>query len=86
MKGVIVNYRRGRHTQNPHQMIIKVEGVESREEAQKLVGKSVVWKTPGGKEIVGRITAVHGNKGAVRARFERGLPGQALGTEVEIRD
>ncbi len=84
MKGIIVNYRRGRHTQNPRQMIIKVEGVESREEAEKLIGKEVIFKTPSGKEIKGKITAPHGNKGAVRARFERGLPGQALGKEVTV--
>ncbi len=86
MKGVIVNYRGSHKTQNPYQMIIKVEGIRSREKAEKLVGKTVVWKTPSGKEIKGRITAPHGNKGAVRARFEKGLPGQALGTEVEILD
>ena len=28
MKGIIVNYRRGRHTQNPRQMIIKIEGID----------------------------------------------------------
>ena len=85
MKGIVMNYRRGRHTQNPHQMIIKVEGINSREEAEKLVGKEVVWKSPSGKELRGKITAPHGNKGAVRARFEKGLPGQAIGTEVEIK-
>jgi len=84
MKGVIVNYRRGRHTQNPKQMIVKIEGINAREDAKKLVGKEVVWKTPGGKEIRGKIIAPHGNKGAVRVKFEKGLPGQALGKEVDI--
>ena len=84
MKGVIVNYRRGRHTQNPYQMIIKVEGIETKEKAEKLIGRTVVWKTPGGREIKGKITKTHGNKGALRVRFERGMPGQAIGSEIEI--
>ena len=85
MKGVIVNYRRGRHTQNPYQMIVKVEGVDSKEDAEKLVGKEVVWKTPAGREIKGKVTATHGNKGALRVRFEKGMPGQAIGSEVEVK-
>lgn len=85
MKGIIVNYRRGRHTQNPRQMIIKIEGIDERKKAEKLVGKEVIWKSPSGKEIKGKILAPHGNKGAVRARFEKGLPGQAIGMEVEIK-
>jgi ribosomal protein L35AE/L33A len=27
---------------------------------------------------------LHGKKGLVRARFRKGLPGQALGTTVEL--
>jgi ribosomal protein L35AE/L33A len=36
------------------------------------------------KKISGKISAVHGNKGAVRAIFESGLPGQAVGGTVVI--
>lgn len=84
MKGVIVNYRTGRHTQNPYQMIVKVEAVVTKEQADELVGKKVTWKTPSGKEIVGKVTGSHGNKGIVRVRFEKGMPGQALGGEVSL--
>ncbi len=84
MKGVVVNYRRGRHTQNPHQMVLRFEGVGSREEAEKLKGRKAVWVSPAGKKIEGRILGSHGNKGAVRARFETGLPGQAIGTPIEL--
>ena len=34
MEGLIINYRRGRHTQKPNQMIIKINGVDSIKEAQ----------------------------------------------------
>ena len=85
MNGVIVNYRREVTTVTFNQMILEVEGVDSKEKAQKLVGKSVVYKTEAGKEIKGKIRALHGRKGAVRALFENGMPGQSIGKKVEIQ-
>lgn len=84
MKGKIVNYRRGGHTEYTNQYIIEVEGVNSKEEAEKLRGKKVAWTTTSGKRIAGSVSHAHGNKGAVLARFNQGLPGQAIGTEVEV--
>lgn len=84
MEGVIANFRRGRHTQTNNHMIIKIEGYSDKEKAKELVGKKVVWTSPAGKELVGKIAAPHGNKGAVRAIFDTGMPGQAVGTKVKI--
>lgn len=84
MKGKIVSYRRGAHTEYTNQYIIEVEGVKSKEEAERLRGKKVAWTTASGKRIVGKISHPHGNKGGMLARFDRGLPGQALGTDVEV--
>jgi len=84
MKGIIINFRRGRKTQRTNHFVIEVEGIDSREKAKKLAGKEVVWKSPAGKEIKGKIAAAHGNSGAVRAIFEKGLPGQAVSSNVEV--
>ncbi|MFO8015994.1 MAG: 50S ribosomal protein L35ae [Candidatus Woesearchaeota archaeon] len=84
MEAVIVNFRRGRETQKDSHMVLEAEGTDSREKAEKLVGKKAVWKSPAGKEIKGEIRAAHGNKGAVRAIFEKGMPGQSIGTKVVI--
>ncbi len=84
MKGLIVSYRRGRHTMHPKQAIVAVEGIGSRKEASTLVGKHVLWVSPSGKRFRGVIVAPHGNKGRVRVRFEKGIPGQAIGQPVEI--
>ena len=65
--------------------ILEVEGVATKEEAKKLAGKNVEWKSPAGKIIKGKISDSHGNKGMARAIFEKGLPGQAVGTEVEVK-
>ena len=84
MKGTIVNFRGGRHTQKNDEMIIEVPDVDSREKAEKLVNKEIEWTTPSGKKIKGKIKAPHGNKGAVRAKFEKGMPGQAISTKVVV--
>ncbi len=84
MEGVIINFRGGRHTKYTNHMIITIDGFDTREKSQKLLNKPVAWKTPSGKEIKGAIKNVHGNKGAVRAIFERGMPGQSVGTKVSI--
>ena len=67
-------------------MIVVVPGVDNKEKAQSYVGKSAVWTSPGKqkKQIKGKISAAHGNSGAMRVTFERGLPGQSLGEEVKI--
>ncbi len=85
MIGVIINYRRGKRTEYPRQMIIELTGVKTRRDALKQVGKRVRWVSPTGKVFVGRITRAHGNNGSVIASFEEGLPGQAIGTKVEVQ-
>lgn len=65
--------------------LIEVEGSKNREDAQKFVGKAVEWKSPAGKLIKGKIAGAHGNKGVIRAIFEKGLPGQSITTDVEIK-
>ena len=81
MKATIVNFRRNRHTTSSNHMIIAVEGVDSKEKAEKLVSKEVIYNT-GKKDIKGKIASTHGNKGAIRAIFETGMPGQCLGKPV----
>ena len=84
MNGTIVNFRRSLKRTYHTQMIVEVDKVNNREEAKKLVGKTVVWKSPANKEIKGKVASAHGNKGAVRVIFETGMPGQAIGTKVSI--
>jgi large subunit ribosomal protein L35Ae len=66
-------------------MILLVDGVDNREKAAKLIGKEVSWKSPAGKILTGKICSAHGNSGAVRAHFDTGMPGQAVGTPIEIK-
>ena len=84
MEGVIANFKGSHKTQVNNQMIILAKGVDSKDKAAKLVGKNVVWTSPAGKEIKGEVRSAHGNKGAVRVLFEKGMPGQAIGTKVKV--
>jgi len=49
-----------------------------------LIGRKVIWRNPrSGSWIIGKIVDIHGSDG-YRARFPKGLPGWAIGSEVEI--
>lgn len=83
MKAKITNFRRSRRIVTGNQMVITLPKVESVEAAGKYVGKEVSYNT--GKSLIkGKITSAHGNSGAMRVLFEKGMPGQAIGGEVDI--
>jgi len=85
VNGKIVQFRRGRHTVHERHYLIEIDGVKGIKDAEKFVGKDVEWKSSAGKVIKGKISSTHGNKGVVRAIFEKGLPGQAVTMNVEIK-
>ncbi|MFH1522151.1 MAG: 50S ribosomal protein L35ae [archaeon] len=82
----VIQFRRGRKNYTPRHFLIEIPGVDSREKAAEFVGKTASWKSPGKepKIITGKISSAHGGNGVVRAIFEKGLPGQAIGTDVEV--
>ena len=82
MEGLIASFRGGVHTQKGNHMII--HAVASKEEAEALVGKAVSYTTPSGNIIKGKVAAAHGNRGAIRVIFERGMPGQSITKKVKI--
>ncbi len=83
-KATILSYRGSRKTRRMNQMLIEVEGADSKTKASAYIGRRVVWKTPSGRLIYGKITHAHGSKGVLRARFPKGLPGEALGKKARV--
>ncbi len=84
MEATVVHFRQGKHHVQPYQVVLKV--ANSPDDAKKVVGKTVTWTSPAGKVLSGKISALHGRTGSVRAIFaEKGLPGQALGKKVKIQ-
>ena len=82
-EGVIVSCRRGPKTQKPKECILRFPGIEPVGEVARLIGRKVAC--PIGKhKAIGKIMGLHGKNGLVRARFRKGVPGQALGSSVKI--
>jgi large subunit ribosomal protein L35Ae len=77
--GRIVNYRIGIKTQMTKEILIQFK----IENAGSLVGKKVFWKN-GKTKLFGKIIGLHGNSGMLRARFKKGVPGQAIGQSVDL--
>ena len=85
-KGVVVSFRRARaqpKTQRPKECLIQFHGVKSVSEAGQLIGRKISWPN-GERKHIGKIVSLHAKKGLVKARFRKGLPGNALGSLVEI--
>jgi large subunit ribosomal protein L35Ae len=82
IEGIIVNYR----IAYTKEVIIKIPEINDRKTAAKLIGKKVVWIDEKGKEWVGKVTGVHGNNGAIRAKFSVPLPPKALAKVVRIEE
>jgi len=81
--GTIVNYRIGIGTQKPKECLIQFAHVNSASQAGQLINRKVVWKQ-GDSKFIGKIAGSHGKKGVVKVKFQKGVPGQALGTTVEL--
>jgi len=81
--GRITNYRTGIREQTSNECLIEFENVNSAGLAGKLVGQKVSW-TNGTTKLIGKIRGPHGKNGMVRVRFVRGVPGEAVGSVVEL--
>jgi len=87
-KAIVIQFRRGRKTYTPRHFLIEVDGCDSKEKAKKYIGKDVQWSSTGREKVLinGKVVSAHGNKGLIRAIFEKGLPGQAIGTEIKMME
>lgn len=81
--GRITNYRVGPKSQQTKECLIAFDNVNSVSLAGKLFGKKLLWKN-GKNKFTGKIVGIHGKNGVVRAKFATPVPGQALGTIVEL--
>lgn len=79
----ITNYHKGIRTQMSKEILIQFSNVNSASQAGALVGKKVVWKN-GKDKLVGKIVGLHGKNGMLKAKFKKGVPGQAIGHTVEL--
>ncbi|WFD29015.1 60S ribosomal protein L33A [Malassezia sp. CBS 17886] len=91
-KGRIMGHKRGKRNTHPNTTLVKIEGVESSDDAQFYLGKRIayVYKAPTEvrgtrhRVIWGRVTRSHGGNGVVRSKFRHNIPPQAFGESVRI--
>ncbi|HJW97752.1 MAG TPA: 50S ribosomal protein L35ae [Candidatus Bathyarchaeia archaeon] len=81
--GTIVNYRIGIRTQMPKWCLIQITNANSVSDAGRLIGRKVLL-TFGKNEFLGKIVSLHGKKGVVTAKFRKGVPGNAIGSIVQV--
>ncbi len=79
--GTVVAFRQSKFKQDSYQTVVDLA---QPDQAEKLLGARVVWARADGLKILGRVVARHGRRGAVRVRWDRGFPSQALGTQVKF--
>ena len=84
VKALFVNYVGGRHTQRNKQILVKIDQVGDENKVAKYIGRKVTWKSPSGNTLTGKIMSVRGGNGVLKAIFRKGLPGQAIGKELNI--
>ena len=93
VNGGILGYKRGLRNQYNHTSLIKIKGVDTKEDTEFYHGKRVAFITKGttaGKDGSrfrvnwGKVCRAHGGNGVVRCRFRRDLPPQSIGGRVRI--
>ncbi len=63
--------------------LVQFTDIITSAKAGQLIGRKVIWKGEK-RQFVGKIVGFHGKNGAVRVKFKKGVPGQAIGTNVEL--
>ncbi len=81
--GRITNYRIGIRAQQPKECLIEFNSISSISTAGRLIGQKVIWIN-GKKTHNGKIVGTHGRNGIVRVKFVPPVPGQAIGTLVQL--
>lgn len=79
---------RGKNLTHPNTVLIRIEGVQSREATEFYLKKRVayIYKTKLRRMRIrwGVIYGAHGNSGVVKVRFERNLNGTAFGCACRV--
>jgi ribosomal protein L35AE/L33A len=81
-KGILTEFARSRRVQQNLLALVKFPSVDNLAKASKLIGRMVVWTSPTGTKLRGKIIGPHGKNGVVKARFKHGPPSQGIGTDV----
>ncbi|KAI5188683.1 large subunit ribosomal protein L35Ae [Nematocida sp. AWRm77] len=91
---VFVSHKRSQRNTYPRYALLRIENVQTKAQAEKYVGKAVILYIPKEKvqlsgykerEVMGYVHRTHGNSGVVRARFEKNLCPNYIGSHVYVQ-
>ena len=82
MKATFLGCKGGQRTQHSKYALIKVDGIGDSCKAAPYIGRKAVWRSSSGGRSIGKVVGVHGRRGVLKVRFRKGLPGEAVGTDV----
>ncbi|KAI5170262.1 large subunit ribosomal protein L35Ae [Pancytospora epiphaga] len=89
VQATFVSHQRSQRRLHPRYALLEINNVHNREAAQNYMNNAVYisWTNKNGEtfENYGVIRKHHGNKGAVRAIFERNLDPKAVGQTVYVK-
>lgn len=89
VQAVFVSHKRALDVVHPEISLLRINNVNNKETAAKYIRNAVlfVYTNKQGETIYnsGVITKVHGNKGVVRAKFERNLCPKSIGQIVFVK-
>jgi len=80
-KAKIVGFKRNHSRTYNNYCILALK--EKEKDLGKFIGRKIFWITQTGKRIKGKILRIHG-KDLLMARFNKGLPGNAIGSEIDV--
>ena len=88
----VLGYTRSKANQENNTSLLRIEGVNTKKEAEFYFGKRIAYIYKARKQrqgsyfraIWGRVTRAHGSTGAVRAKFTSNLPAISLGGKVRV--
>ena len=92
VNATFMGFQRAQRNQYPNVALLKIDGVNAKEDTHFYIGKRVAYvykvkKTnakPETRAIFGKIVAPHGSKGVVKARFIHNLPPKAIGQSLKV--
>eukprot|EP00919_Chromeraceae_sp_WS-2016_P067929 GHVR01160801.1.p1 GENE.GHVR01160801.1~~GHVR01160801.1.p1 ORF type:complete len:134 (+),score=10.85 GHVR01160801.1:57-404(+) len=88
-----LGYKRSKSNQYPNQSLVKIQGVETRQDTSFYLGKRCcyIYKAKTNNHtgtkfrvIWGKVTGPHGNSGVVKSKFKPNLPAKAMGGNIRV--